>query len=66
MSAALALLLGVVPREDLSFVEMEKSIELSCDKDDMVENDELLVRVEFEDNPSCFVGRGIDVEGEAI
>ena len=66
MSAALALLLGVVPWEDLSFVEIEKSIELSCDKDDMVENEELLVKVEFDDNPSCFVGSGIDVEGDAI
>ena len=66
MSAALALLLGVVPWEDLSFVEIEKSIELSCDKDDMVENEELLVRVEVDDNPSVFVGSGIDVEGDAI
>ena len=65
ISTALDLLLGVVPW-DLSLVEVEKSIELSCDSDDIVENEELLVSVEVDDNPSSFVGSGIDVEGDAI
>ena len=29
----------------------------------MVEKDELLVKVEVEEDPSCFVGKGIEVEG---
>ena len=32
----------------------------------MVENDELLVKVEVEEDPSCFEGKGIEVEGDAI